>query len=62
MAEAPARQQKTETMVRLYDGSLRLERRKGAPEICASTSLQGENLVKTTGEITLSAVRATPTR
>ena len=55
MAEAAARQQKTEMLARLYDGKLRLERRNGAPNIYASTYLQGKNLVKTTGEITLSA-------
>ena len=55
MAEAATRQQKTEMLARLYDGKLRLERRNGAPNIYASTYLQGKNLVKTTGEITLSA-------
>jgi hypothetical protein len=35
MAEAAARQQKTEMLARLYDGKLRLERRNGAPNIYA---------------------------
>ena len=35
MAEAAARQQKTEMLARLYDGKLRLERRNGAPKIYA---------------------------
>jgi integrase len=55
MESSPARQQKTETLAKLYDGKLRLERRNGAPKIYASTYLQGKNIVKTTGEITLSA-------
>jgi hypothetical protein len=55
MAEAVARQQKTEVLARLYDGKLRLERRNGAAKIYACTYLQGKNIVKTTGEITLSA-------
>jgi hypothetical protein len=55
MAEAAARQQKTEMLARLYDGKLRLERRNGAPRIYACTYLQGKNIVKTTGEQTLSA-------
>src|SRR5581483_11148979 len=59
MAEAPqnkpGRQQKTEMLARLYDGKLRLERRNGAPKIYACTYLQGKNIVKTTGEITVSA-------
>jgi len=54
MAEA-ARQQKTEMLARLYDGKLRLERRNGAAKIYACMYLQGKNIVKTTGEITLSA-------
>ena len=45
---------KTDTLARLYDGKLRLERRNGAPKIYASTYLQGKNVVKTSGEITLS--------
>jgi hypothetical protein len=36
MAEARRRQQTTETLARLYDGKLRLERRNGAPKILAS--------------------------
>jgi hypothetical protein len=55
MAEAAARQQRTEMLARLYDGKLRLERLNGAPKIYASTYLQGKNIVKATGEITLSA-------
>src|SRR5712692_5837725 len=55
MAEAAARQQKTEMLASLYDGKLRLERRNGAPKIYASTYLQGKNIVKSTGEQMLSA-------
>jgi hypothetical protein len=55
MAEAAARPTKTEMLARLYDGKLRLERRNGAPRIYACTYLQGKNIVKTTGEQTLSA-------
>jgi len=42
-------------LARLYDGKLRLERRNEAPRIYACTYLQGKNIVKTTGEQTLSA-------
>jgi hypothetical protein len=55
MGDAAARQQRTETLAKLYDGKLLLERRNGAPKIYASTYLQGKNLVKSTGEITLPA-------
>jgi hypothetical protein len=55
MGEAAHRQQKTETLARLYDGKLRLERRNSAPRIFASTYLQGRNLVKSTGEVTIPA-------
>src|SRR5262245_59859174 len=59
MAEAAAsqsgRQQKTELLTRLYEGKLRLERRNGAPRIYASAYLQGRNVVKSTGEVTLPA-------
>ena len=55
MAAAVARQQETEMLAKLDDGKLRLERRNGAPGIYASTYLQGQNIVKTTGEQTLSA-------
>jgi integrase len=55
MAEAGPRQQKTETLARLYDGKLRLERRNGAPKIYARTHLQGKYIVQSTGEHTLPA-------
>lgn len=55
MAEAEARQQKTETLARLYDGKLRLERRNGAPRIFARTHLQGKYIVHSTGEQALPA-------
>ena len=55
MAEAAARQQKTEMLAKLYDGKLRLERRNGGPGIYARTYLQGKNIVKSTGEHTLPA-------
>src|SRR5438093_7672300 len=55
MAEAEGRQQKTETLTKLYDGKLRLERRNGAPKIFARTYLQGKNIVRSTGERTISA-------
>lgn len=55
MAEAGPRQQKTETLARLYDGKLRLERRNGAPKIFARTHLQGKYIVQSTGEHTLPA-------
>ena len=35
MAEAAARQQKTDLLAPLYDGKMRLERRNGAPKIVA---------------------------
>jgi hypothetical protein len=55
MAEAQPRQQKTETLARLYDGKLRLERRNGAPKIFARTCLQGKYIIHSTGEQTLHA-------
>ena len=55
MAEAAARQQQTEMLARLCDGRLRLERPDGAPRIHAFTCLRGKNIVKTSGEQTLSA-------
>ena len=55
MADAARRQQKTETLARLYDGKLRLERRNGAPNIFARTHLQGKYIVHSTGEQTLPA-------
>lgn len=55
MAEAIRRQQKTETLSKLYDGKLRLERRNGSPKIFARTFLQGKSIGRTTGEQTLGA-------
>lgn len=55
MAEAERRQQRTETLAKLYDGKLRLERRNGAPRIFARTYLQGKNVVRSTGEQTIAA-------
>lgn len=59
MADAPenknGRQQKTELVTRLYEGKLRLERRNGAARIYASAYLQGRNVVKSTGEVTVPA-------
>lgn len=55
MGEPIRRQQRTETLAKLYEGRLRLERRNGAPRIFARTYLQGKNIVKSTGEITIPA-------
>ena len=55
MATAERRQQSTETLAKLYDGKLRLERRNGAPKIYARTYLQGKNIIRSTGEQTVSA-------
>lgn len=55
MANGVPRQQKTETLAKLYDGKLRLERRNGSPRISARTYIQGKNVVRSTGEITLPA-------
>jgi len=55
MAEAARRQQTTETIAKLYDGKLRLERRNGSPKISARTFLQGKNVVFSTKEQTLPA-------
>jgi hypothetical protein len=45
MAEAARRQQTTETIAKLHDGKLRLERRNGSPKISARTFLQGKNAI-----------------
>jgi len=55
MANGQVRQQKTETLAKLYEGKLRLERRNGSPKISARTYIQGKNVVRSTGEITLQA-------
>ena len=55
MAEARTPTTKTETLARLYDGKLRLERRNGAPRIFARTHLQGKYIAHSTGEQTLPA-------
>ena len=43
------RKQSTETLQKLYDGKLRLERRNGGSKIYARTFLQGKAIVKSTG-------------
>ena len=53
MVDTGRRQQTTETLAKLYDGKLRLERRNGAPKIFARTYLQGKSVVRSTGERTL---------
>ena len=58
---AERRQQTTETLVKLYDGKLRLERRNGAPKIYARTYLQGKSIVRSTGERTLDAATSVAT-
>lgn len=55
MAEAVRRQQTTETLQKLYDGKLRLERRNGGSKIYARTFLQGKSIMHSTGELTLPA-------
>src|SRR5688500_17538868 len=55
MADTAARQQTSETVARLYDGKLRLERRNDGAKIYARTFLQGRNVLKSTGERTVSA-------
>lgn len=49
------RRQTTETLQKLYDGKLRLERRNGGSRIYARTFIQGRSVVRSTGELTLSA-------
>ncbi len=52
MTEA-ARRQTTETLQKLYDGKLRLERRNGGSKIYARTYMQGKSVIHSTGELTL---------
>src|SRR5262245_53897251 len=52
---AVRRQQRTETLAKLYEGRLRLERRNGTPKIFARTFLQGKLIIKSTGENALPA-------
>ena len=54
MAET-ARRQTTDTIAKLYDGKLRLERRNGGSGIYARTYMQGKLVLKSTGETTLHA-------
>ena len=54
MAET-ARRQTTDTIAKLYDGKLRLERRNGGTGIYARTYMQGKLVLKSTGETTLHA-------
>jgi hypothetical protein len=49
------RRQTTETLQKLYDGKLRLERRNGGSGIYARTFMQGKSLIHSTGERTLHA-------
>lgn len=55
MANTAARPQTTETLQKLYDGKLRLERRNGGSKIYARTYLQGRSMIHSTGELTLDA-------
>jgi hypothetical protein len=55
MANTAARPQTTETLQKLYDGKLRLERRNGGSKIYARTYLQGRSMIHSTGELTLHA-------
>jgi hypothetical protein len=55
MAASSPRRQTTETVQKLYDGKLRLERRNGGTKIYARTFIQGKSLIHSTGERTLSA-------
>jgi integrase len=55
MANEAARQQTTETLQKLYDGKLRLERRNGGSKIYARTYLQGRSIIHSTGEVTVHA-------
>jgi hypothetical protein len=50
-----ARRQTTETLQKLYDGKLRLERRNGGSKIYARTFMGGKSLIHSTGELTLHA-------
>ena len=52
MAATP---QSTETIAKLFEGKLRLERRNGGTRIFARTYVQGKNIVKSTGERLLPA-------
>ena len=54
MAEV-ARRQTTETLQKLYDGKLRLERRNGGSKIYARTFMGGKSLIHSTGERTMHA-------
>lgn len=47
--------QTTETLQKLYDGTLRLERRNGGSRICARTFIGGKSLIHSAGELTLHA-------
>jgi hypothetical protein len=55
MPEAVRRRQTTETLQKLYDGKLRLERRNGGSKIFARTFLQGKSIMHSTGERTIQA-------
>jgi hypothetical protein len=57
----PIRRQSTETLAKLYDGKLRLERRNGGTRIYARTFLQGKALIKSTGERTIKAAERVAT-
>jgi integrase len=54
LADLP-RLQSTETLAKLYEGKLRLERRNGGATIFGRTYIQGKSVVKSTGERTVRA-------
>jgi hypothetical protein len=55
LAANERRRQSTETLAKLLEGKLRLERRNGGSTIFARTYIQGKNVVKSTGEKTVRA-------
>jgi hypothetical protein len=55
------RKQSTETLAKLYEGKLRLERRNGGTMIYARTYLQGKAMIKSTGERTVKAAEKVAT-
>jgi integrase len=61
MSGVPHRQQSTETVLKLYNGKLRIERRNGSPNLFARTYLQGKSVSKSTGEQTIGAATTVAT-
>ncbi len=55
MPNAPKRQQRTETLYKLYLGKLRIERRNNSPMFYARAFLQGKHVIRSTGESTIGA-------